>query len=100
MANNGLITYQYEHIMDGISQMQKVNQNVEALIEKLSQETGHALDNWTGPAAAHYNALSLRIEQNFADMNSIVADLARELGMRADDMKQQDVRSGNRFGNS
>jgi WXG100 family type VII secretion target len=97
MPNNGFIGYDYDAIFEGISQMNKVNKNVENLIEKLSQETGTALDNWSGPAAANYNELSKRIETNFGDMNTIVHQLATELGIRADDMKQQDVRSGNRF---
>ncbi|MFG2051454.1 WXG100 family type VII secretion target [Micromonospora sp. NPDC048935] len=99
MPDNGLIGYQYDQIFEGISQMQRVNRDVEGYIEKLSQETGHALDTWTGPAAANYNQLSKRIEDNFGDMNTIVAELAKELGIRADDMKEQDIRSGNRFGN-
>jgi WXG100 family type VII secretion target len=97
MPNNGFIGYDYDVLFEGITQMNKVNKSVEGLIEKLSQETGTALDNWTGPAAANYNELSLRIEKNFGDMNTIVHDLATELGIRSDDMKQQDVRSGNRF---
>ncbi|WP_326550878.1 WXG100 family type VII secretion target [Micromonospora sp. NBC_01813] len=92
------IGYQYEILFDGISQMQGVNREVEQLIQTLSQETGRALDTWSGPAAANYNELSLRIEKNFGDMNTIVHDLAKELKIRADDMKQQDIRSGNRFG--
>jgi WXG100 family type VII secretion target len=97
MASNGYIGYDYNALTEGISQMTKVNKSVEALIEKLSQETVTALENWTGPAAANYNELSQRIETNFGDMNTIVHQLATELGIRADDMKQQDVRSGNRF---
>ena len=97
MANNDTIGYHYDTLLEGISQMNKVNKNVENLIEKLSQETGTALDNWSGPAAANYNELSLRIEKNFGDMNQIVHELATQLGINSDDMKQQDVRSGNRF---
>lgn len=94
---NGRIGYQYDVLFEGISQMQGVNRTVEGLIEKLSQETGQALDTWSGPAAANYNELSARIEKNFGDMNTIVYELAKELQIRADDMQQQDVRSGNRF---
>ena len=97
MANNDTIGYHYDTLLEGIAQMNKVNKNVENLIEKLSQETGTALDNWSGPAAANYNELSLRIEKNFGDMNQIVHELATQLGINSDDMKQQDVRSGNRF---
>jgi WXG100 family type VII secretion target len=99
MPSNDTIGYHYDMILEGISQMNKVNKNVEGLIEKLSTETGTALDTWSGPAAANYNELSRRIEQNFGDMNHIVHQLATQLGINADDMKQQDVRSGNRFGN-
>jgi WXG100 family type VII secretion target len=97
MPNNGYIGYNYDIILDGIEQMKGVNKSIESLIESLSSETGTALDNWTGPAAAHYNELSKRIEKNFGDMNTIVHDLATEVGIRSDDMQQQDVRSGNRF---
>ncbi|SDT66452.1 WXG100 family type VII secretion target [Actinoplanes derwentensis] len=92
------IGYDYSQIFEGITKMNNVNKAVEGLIQKLSMETGTALDNWTGPAAANYNELSLRIEKNFGDMNQIVHELATELGVRADDMQAQDVRSGNRFG--
>jgi WXG100 family type VII secretion target len=94
---SGKIGYNYDVLFEGISQMQGVNRNVEALIEGLVQETGRALDNWTGPAAANYNELSAQIEQDFGDMNTIVHELATQLRIRSDDMKQQDVRSGNRF---
>jgi WXG100 family type VII secretion target len=98
MPYNGFIGYDYDKILDGISDMNDVNKNVEALIQGLSQKTGTALESWTGPAAANYNELSQRIEKNFADMNQIVHDLAVQLSIRAEDMKAQDVRSGNRFG--
>ncbi|ROO63202.1 WXG100 family type VII secretion target [Micromonospora sp. Llam0] len=94
---NGKMGYDYDILFEGISQMQGVNRSVEALIEKLSQETGQALDNWTGPAAANYNELSVRIEKNFGDMNTIVHELAKVIQLSSDDMKQQDIRSGNRF---
>ena len=93
----GKIGYNYDVLIEGITQMQGINRNVEALIESLAQETGRALDSWTGPAAANYNELSARIEKNFGDMNTIVYELAKELKIRSDDMKQQDIRSGNRF---
>lgn len=94
----GKIGYNYDILFEGISQMQGVNRTVEGLIQSLAQETGHALDSWTGPAAANYNELSARIEKNFGDMNTIVYELANELKIRSDDMRQQDIRSGNRFG--
>ncbi|MFC0530927.1 WXG100 family type VII secretion target [Phytohabitans kaempferiae] len=89
--------YDYDVLLDGITQMQGINRNVEALIEGLARETGNALDSWTGPAAASYNMMARRIEQNFGDMNTIVYGLAKELQLRSDDMKQLDIRSGNRF---
>ncbi|MFV2021195.1 WXG100 family type VII secretion target [Micromonospora sp. LOL_023] len=95
---NDSIGYKYDILFEGVSQMQGVNREVEQLIQSLSQETGRALDTWSGPAAANYNELSLRIEQNFGDMNTIVHELAKELKIRSDDMKEQDIRSGNRFG--
>ncbi|GLZ02003.1 WXG100 family type VII secretion target [Actinoplanes sp. NBRC 103695] len=97
MPNNDLIGYNYNAIFEGISQMNKVNKNIEGLIEKLSQETGTALDNWTGSAAGSYNVMANDIEQKISDMNSIVHGLASQIGIRSDDMKQQDARSGNRF---
>lgn len=92
------IGYDYGVLFDGVSKMQGVNREVEQLIQSLSRETGQALDTWSGPAAVHYNQLSSRIEQNFADMNTIVHELAKELKIRSEDMQQQDIRSGNRFG--
>ncbi|MGC4879762.1 WXG100 family type VII secretion target [Micromonospora sp. DT43] len=99
MANGDLITYRYDDILEGIDQMNGVNRNVEHLIETLAANVGNALDNWKGPAAASYNNLAAEIERKFADMNTIVAELAKTLGLNAEDMKEQDVRSGNRFGN-
>ncbi|WFE25469.1 WXG100 family type VII secretion target [Solwaraspora sp. WMMD791] len=92
------IGYDYGVLLDGVSRMQGINREVEQLIQNLSRETGQALDTWSGPAAANYNELSARIERNFGDMNTIVHDLAKELKIRSDDMQQQDIRSGNRFG--
>ncbi|MGW5578511.1 WXG100 family type VII secretion target [Micromonospora chokoriensis] len=97
MPVDGTIKYNYEIIEDGIGQMQSVNKNIEALIESLARETGSALDAWTGPAAANYNELSQRIEGNFADLNTIVHNLATTLGLKASDMHEMDVRRGNRF---
>lgn len=94
---NGKIGYQYDVLFEGISKMQGVNRNVEGLIEGLAAETGRALDAWSGTAAVEYNAKALEIEKSFGDMNTIVYELAKELKIRSDDMKEQDIRSGNRF---
>jgi WXG100 family type VII secretion target len=93
MPQEGFIKYDYNTIDEGIGQIMQVNKEIDHLIEELSNHTGHALDNWTGPAAANYNELAGRIAGNFTDMNSIVQSLAVELRERAADMMQQDSRS-------
>jgi len=94
MAQEGFIKYDYNVIEEGIGQILAVNKDIDHLIEELSNHTGTALDNWTGPAAANYNELATRISGNFTDMNAIVAHLAQELRERTADMLQQDVKSG------
>ncbi|NLU81068.1 hypothetical protein HCA58_22520 [Micromonospora sp. HNM0581] len=92
-----LIGYDYNAIADGISDMQSINRQVEGLIEALARETGTALDNWDGEAAEQYRLAAERVRTNFGDLNSVVAQLASELGMRADDMRAQDQRSAGGF---
>jgi WXG100 family type VII secretion target len=94
---DGNIGYDYGALFDGISKMNNCNKAIEGLIEKLSKETGTALDNWQGAAANHYNDKSKELEKTFGEMNQIVFQLANTLHIRAGDMQQQDVRSGNRF---
>ncbi|MDQ7909374.1 WXG100 family type VII secretion target [Phytohabitans sp. ZYX-F-186] len=95
---DGTISYDYGKIAEGIDAMQQINRAIEGLVESLAQETGTALDTWTGDAADHYNATAAKIRTDFGDLNSIVHDLATEIGIRSEDMRLQDQRSGNSFG--
>ncbi|MEV6636916.1 WXG100 family type VII secretion target [Actinoplanes sp. NPDC051470] len=95
MPQDQIINYNYATIEQGTDQMMQINRYIGQHIDEMATSIGHALDAWQGTAADQYHMLASRIHGNLEDMNAIVNDLSVKLRDGAEEMRQQDVRSGN-----
>jgi WXG100 family type VII secretion target len=96
----GSITYEYASIADGVSQMRRVNSNIQDQVSKLRSQVQQIRADFTGAAAESYDTCSQKIGQDLTKSNEQLDTLTNKVHAGSERMQEQDKTQSQRFGNS
>jgi WXG100 family type VII secretion target len=96
-VTSGLIKYQYSAIEDGVSQMRKVNANIEQEVGDLTGQVKTLLADFQGSASQAYDASANKIAQLLTDSNAKLNTLSTKVSNGATNMQTTDSRQAGRF---
>lgn len=96
---NGSINYEYPAIADGVSQMRRVNNNIQEQVSTLRSQVQQIRAEFTGAAAESYDTCSQKIGQDLTKSNEQLDTLTGKVQSGSERMQEQDRTQSRRFGN-
>ncbi|WP_394617268.1 WXG100 family type VII secretion target [Lentzea sp. JNUCC 0626] len=94
---SGLINYQYAAISEGVSQMRRVNGNIQQQVGDLQTQVKTLIGDFMGASSQSYDACASKITQDLNTSNDKLNTLSTQVNNGAENMNSADGREANRF---